>query len=236
MAFGVFLALVLFAIPLGLIYNFVCYKRSGILPLIILFIVTMLLGYVATLLYYRISLRNDPSGKIDKISWPTARNILGVTFASYMVLALTLVALAVAPNLVKIFENTLGYWFIGLWGLRDLCNEIFSSPTLDTYKDTSDSKYFNYGFLITRMDKDNIDKIIDYGRQNSGANSKSKGVEISETLPLDFDIVLSDQTIIQKLKNLVYMKYAFGHFTWIYLTSIVSLLLSMISVTMITGP
>ena len=232
MAFGVFISLVLFAIPLGLVYNFICYKRSGILPLIVLFLVTMFIGYIATLLYYRIALKNDPKGKIDKISWPTALNIMGTTLASYMVLALTLVTLAIAPNLVKIFENTLGYWFVGLWGLRDLCNTIFSSPILDPYKNTSDSNYFNYGFLITRMDTENIDAIIKYAT----STQKTKGDEMKDVLPLDFDIVLTDQTIIEKLKNLVYMKYAFGHFTWIYLTSIISLLLSMISITMITGP
>lgn len=231
MAFGIFLTLVLFAIPLGLIYNFVFYKSVNYIgmKLVFLFIMSWLLGLIATLLYYRISLKNDANAQIDKINFGTVLNISGLTLAAYMVVAITLLLLFIAPSLVKIFENTLGYWFIGLWGLQNLCNQIFTSKLLDEYKDTTDSKYFNYGFLITRIDRDNVQSILEYAKKQD--KSGKTGI-----LPLDFDIQISDDTLANQLQNLVDMKYYFGHFSWLYLTSVISLFLSMISVSMAYTP
>jgi len=230
MAFGVFLSMVLFAIPLALVYNFVFYKRSGILPPIILFILSWLLGYIATLLYYRISLKNDANAQIDKIDKAKALSILGTPLASYMIVALTLIGLAIAPSLINIFENTLGYLFIRLWNVKELCNDIFTSPTLDRYKDTSDTKYFDYGFLITRINKENVEEIFEYAKT-------PKDKRTTKPFPLDFDIAFGNTSTpknIEKLRSLVELKRSFGHFSWIYFTSVISLFLSMISVTMMS--
>ena len=236
MGFGMILSCLLFAVPLGLVYNFFYYKRSGYLPNILLFFIVYLLGYTVTLMFYRIAIKNDATAQIDKINSNKALTIMGTSLASFMILALTMFSLGVAPSLVSIFENTFGYWFIGLWGLSDLANSIFSSPTMDAIKDKTNPRDFNYNFLVTRINIKNLQDFITYGQTCNQRAAATGTASAQSLLPLDFDLRFTDQGQVDKLTNLVYLKNAFGHYMWVYLTSIISLMISMITVIISSGP
>jgi hypothetical protein len=223
--FGLILICVLFAIPLGLVYNMFFYKKKGFMPNLWLAIFTYLLGFTATLLYYRIVIMNDPEAKINKISKKTAGVIAGTTFFAFKIVAVTIIALAVNPNLVTIFENTLGYGFAKIMGLSDLTRRIFKPMHgLDELQDEKGLNVFNfdYNFLITCMSVNNVAEFL---------KCYEDGVS-HPPLPFDFTMSLGTKENAQKLENFVYMKYTFGHFVWIYFTAIISLIISMVAVTM----
>ena len=52
--------------------------------------------------------------------------------------------------------------------------------------------------------------------------------------PFDFYPVFENEGQLSKLQSLVKMKKLVGYFSWIYLTSVISLLVSLIGVTMKT--
>jgi hypothetical protein len=52
--------------------------------------------------------------------------------------------------------------------------------------------------------------------------------------PFDFKPVFENEGQLDKLKKLVNMKRLVGYFSWVYMTSIVSLIISIIAVTMKT--
>jgi hypothetical protein len=220
--FGVTLTCFLFAFPLGLFYNFVHYQNRSMFSGWILFIMTVLLGYTSNLLYYRVVVMNDITAKIDKMNSSIAGRIFGITIMSFLIVGFTLFIITINPSLTSIFENTIGMWGIGFWGLKRLANEIFYSPTMDEInKNIADSNDFNYGFLVSQFTRENVDEIIE----------ASKNCENTKKSPLllDFKLRFTTREQIHKLKDLVNMKNSLGHFMWIYLSSIVALLVSMIA-------
>lgn len=225
--FGVLLICILYAIPLALIYNLFFYKKFGFISNFILLVAAYLLGFVATLLYYRVVIMNDAEAKINKMDRNTVSYIGKTAFFSFKIVALTILALAINPSLVSIFENTIGYWFIGLFGLTELSQQIFSSKTMDPIKENSDVLEFNYNFLITRMDINNVSKFINHAKK-----CKEEEQEEDVNLPFDFTLNITTEEQMQQLENLVFTKYTFGHYIWVYLASIVSIIVSITSVTM----
>ena len=72
---------------------------------------------------------------------------------------------------------------------------------------------------------------VDYFKEDCGKQEQSTpGVD----LPFDFYPVFENEGQLSKLQSLVKMKKLVGYFSWIYLTSIISLLISVIGVTMKT--
>jgi len=225
---GVAVSCLAFSIPLAIVYNFCYYKRAGVVANLILFVVVFLLGYIVTLMFYRAIVMNTLDAEINKIGSSTAKFVLGVTFSAFMIVAITMFAIGANGKLIEIFENTFGYWFIGIWGLEELANKIFTSKTMDPIRaNVANSRDFNYNFLITRINPANLEEFKNYA-QNCDKMGGSK-------LPLDFDLVFKTQDQIDKLEDLVYLKNTAGHFAWVYLSSVVALMISMISVTM-TSP
>lgn len=239
-SFGIMFSCILFAVPLAIVYNFFYYKRPGWLSSVILFICTTLLGFTVNLMFYRMIAMGDMEAQINKMGVNSVNFVAGVTFAAFTIVAITLFAVGVNPDLVKIFENTFGFWYIHLWGLTDLCKDIFSSPSFDKYTDDpSNQKYFNYNFLITQIDLNNLQQFIEYASnpENESKDPKNENDQNQIKFPLDFDMKFTgDNDEIKrqqvKLLNLVNLKQSFGHYLWVYLSSIVALFVSMIGVIM----
>jgi hypothetical protein len=216
---GIFITCLTFAVPLGLMYSMFFYKKTSWYRIPLLFGAILGLGYLGNLMFYRIAIRGDKKAEIDKMSGRDAFFVLYNTLAGFVVVFITMFALSTNNSLVAIFENTLGYLFIHFWGVTDLCNSIFVSPKFSEYSNI-DTHDFNYNFLITRMTTQNVDEFIDAAKTCQGKMGNSN-------LPLDFYIKFEYEDQVEKLKNLVSMKYAFGHFVWVYLSSIVAMIISM---------
>jgi len=236
---GITITCLLFAVPLGLVYNFVYMgSKGGLLPNIMVFLLAYLIGFIANLLFYRVIVMNDMDAQINKVKYGTVAYVMGLTLCGFTVLLLTQFALAVAPNLITIFENTFGYWFVSLLGLSNLMRRIFSSPTLDPYVKNSRVSDFNYNFLITcikdDMDVDNIIKVMQSNKTKNERAGFAKNTEIVELFGEEFglDFVVKGDPILDgnRLKKFVHLKRAFGHYMWTYFASILSIMISMIAV------
>jgi len=214
-----------FAIPLAIIYNLFYHKAGGLGSLFIIYVGAYLMGLLFTLLYYR-SVVMHKSGDIAKMDNTTVTKIASVNTISFMIVAVTIFALAINPSLVNIFENTVGYLGLSMYGVAQLANEIFVSKELDEIQKAGD---IDYSFLITRFGVNDIANINKYFE--SGCSQRSDE-EPPFNLPTYFEMNLKDDGQLFRLIDLIYLKHTFGHFTWIYLTSIVSLLISMIALTM----
>jgi hypothetical protein len=162
---------------------------------------------------------NDKQAKIDKMGAKDALFVFWNTLASFLIVAITMFGLGTNPNLISIFENTLGYWYIHIWGLDGLMKEIVKSNIFDKI----DVKNFNYNFLITQINMNNVEDIIN-SNGKTGINS-----------PLDFTIQFDNNKKTSQtslLKSLVYTKNTFGHYVWVYLASIVAILVSILACSM----
>ena len=221
LSLGIFIACLAFALPLGLMYSMFFYKKTSWYRLPLLFASILGLGYIACLMFYRMAITGDKQSKIDKMSGADALFVFYNTLAGFIVVFVTMVALKTNPALVTIFENTHGYLFIHMWGVTDLCSNIFVSEYLSDRYSNIDPREFNYNFLITRMNIQNVEEFID-----SAKTCVNKDIGTTN-LPLDFKMNIPSTDLVDKLRNLVNLKYSFGHFVWIYLSSIVALIISM---------
>jgi hypothetical protein len=219
-----FIIVIVFPVPLALIYTFCFYKKTFWYRGLILFGLVTALGYIANLLFYRTMIMKDKEAKIDKMSRKDALYVFWNTLAAFVIVAITMFGIGTNPNLITVFENTLGYQYIQLWGLTSLMNDIVQSNLFEKI----DSNQFSYNFLITQISVENVDDIIKM------ADSKEGSTGPSDKFPLDFRIMFdADKNIKmdqqEKLRNLVATKNAFGHFMWMYLSSIVAMLVAILA-------
>ena len=226
-----FLICIGFSVPLGLWFSVVYDSTGGLANSMLIFLGAYTVGLVITLLYYRVSIQDDTEAKIDKMSKSKVSSIAGTTFASFLILLVTIIILAINPDLITIFENSIGIWVIGLLGYSDFINDIFKSSIFGKLCESSDASIFNQNFLLTCFNEKNIDVFVDYFKEDCGKQEQSTpGVD----LPFDFYPVFENEGQLSKLQSLVKMKKLVGYFSWVYLTSIISLLISVIGVTMKT--
>jgi hypothetical protein len=225
--FGAIVSCLLFSIPLWLIYVFFFHKKTYWFRSFVLFIIVYLLGSVVTLMFYRVAMMNDMNIQIDKMNINDVGFVMANTFGGFMVVAITLMGISANPFLIDIFENTFGFMFIQFFGLKDLTDEIFSSKTMDKIRENAKAYEFDYSFLITRFNLDNLEELIQYGKDCNKGNR-----DRAYRLGLDFDFILEFDEQEQRVRDIVHMKHTVGHFVWIYLASIVSLIVSMVAVMM----
>lgn len=214
-----------YLVPLILVYHFAYSRSGGFFTFLFLFIMAYLIGFLACLLFYRMAVLGK-SGEIANMPRSAVIKVMGTSFASFMIVAVTIFAIGFNPNLVKIFENTVGYSYIQLLGAGEFANTIFTSPILDKLNDETETKYFNYAFLLTAFDTKNIQQFI------QASMNKVGGEEQTNNLPFNFTLKPLEKDKIEKLEELVYTKHRIGHFTWVYLTSVLALTVSFISMTM----
>ena len=224
---GFIVTCITFIIPLGLYFSFV-YKPDGSFgTFAAIFFGSLALGIIVNLLFYR-SVVLKKSEVLDKSQ---IKYIVKMTTISFTVLLLTMFAISINPGLIKIFENTIGIWFIGVMGNSELINESFSSEIFSELSELNDSKVFNYNFLLTRLNETNIGPFVEYFQKEcDGKTDENTGVDF----PFDFKPNFEGKSTgnLMKIRDLVETKRTVGYFTWVYLTSIVSLMISIISITM----
>jgi hypothetical protein len=225
-AFGAMIACLLFSVPLGLIYRFFYHNNVYWFRNILLFFAVYLLACVINLLFYRVVIMNDQNAQIDKMGSNDVGFVMTTTFAGFFIVALTLIGLSANPLLVQIFENTIGYWLLQYFELRELTDEVFSSKTMDPIKDNAKSNEFDYSFLITRFNLDNLEELIEYGKNCKGNRDSAY------LLGLDFNFILEYDEQEKRVRDMVHLKNTIGHYIWVYLSSVVALIVSMIAVIM----
>mgnify|MGYP000394814608 FL=1 len=145
-----------FSVPLGLWFSVVYDSEGGFGNSMLIYLGAYIIGFIATLLYYRMAVQDDTEAKIDKISKSKVSSIAGSTFAAFLVLLITVVILAINPDLITIFENSIGIWVIGILGYSDFINEIFKSSIFGKLRESSDATIFNQNFLLTQFNEKNI--------------------------------------------------------------------------------
>ena len=220
-----------FSVPLGLWFSVVYDSEGGFGNSMLIYLGAYIIGFIATLLYCRMAVQDDTEAKIDKISKSKVSSIAGSTFAAFLVLLITVVILAINPDLITIFENSIGIWVIGILGYSDFINEIFKSSIFGKLRESSDATIFNQNFLLTQFNEKNIEEFVKFFKEDCGKQEQSTpGMDF----PFDFYPVFENEGQLSKLQSLVKMKKLVGYFSWIYLTSVISLLVSLIGVTMKT--
>lgn len=220
-----------FIVPLGLWFSMVYTVSGGVVNSLLLFFGIYGLALLVTLLYYRMGVQDDVEAKIDKISSGKVKSIMATTFASFCILLITLLVLAMNPELVTIFENTIGIWVLGVLGHSGFLTEIFKSELFSQLQEES-PKMFNQNFLLTCFSNDNIGPFMEYYKKHCSGEAVQNETNVS--LPFDFRPHFTNEGQLFKLRSLVAQKRTIGYFTWVYLTSIVSLVISITSVTMKT--
>tara|TARA_B000000557_G_C20788079_1_gene449631 strand:+ start:608 stop:1309 length:702 start_codon:yes stop_codon:yes gene_type:complete len=218
-----------YLVPLILVYHFAYSRSGGFFTFLFLFVMAYLIGFLACLLFYRMAVLGK-SGQIANMPRSTVIKVMGTSFASFMIVAVTIFAIGFNPNLVKIFENTVGYSYIQLLGAGEFANSIFTSPILDQLNDETETKYFNYAFLLTAFDTKNIQQFIQASMNKVGGEQEQ--TTTTNNLPFNFTLKPLEKDKIEKLEEFVYTKHRIGHFTWVYLTSVLALTVSFISMTM----
>jgi|TARA_Y100000389_G_scaffold203997_1_gene254455 hypothetical protein len=164
------------------------------------------------------------SGGIGSLTNTQVLTIMTTTLIAYMVVALTIIAIGLNRGMVEIFENTLGYGYIQLFGSTAFANKIFSSKQFDNVKDNMNDGSFNYGFLLTIFNTRNINEFVEALTSSPEGSDNSK-------LPFDFQLK-ADKDQIEKLEDYIYTKHRIGHFSWVYFTSIIAMTISMIAMGM----
>ena len=217
-----------YLVPLILVYHFAYSRSGGFFTFLFLFVMAYLIGFLACLLFYRMAVLGK-SGQIANMPRSTVIKVMGTSFASFMIVAVTIFAIGFNPNLVKIFENTVGYSYIQLLGAGEFANSIFTSPILDQLNNETETKYFNYAFLLTAFDTKNIQQFIQASMNKVGEEGEQ--APTTNNLPFEFKLKPLEKDKIEKLEEFVYTKHRIGHFTWVYLTSVLALTVSFISMT-----
>ena len=222
-----------FIVPLGLWFSIAYNSAGGMLNTFLLFIGIYGFAFLVTLMYYRMAVQDDMEAKIDKITTGKVKSIAATTLASFSLVLITIFILSVNPELITIFENSIGIWFIGVSGNRYFANEIFKSETFSKLKEfeNKNSGIFDQSFLLTCFNNENIDHFIKYFKKTCSQQERD---EAGVSLPFDFIPKFENEGQLNKLRNLVSLKRLVGYFSWIYFTSIMSLIISIISVTMKT--
>jgi len=226
---ALFIICIAFAVPLGLWFSVVYSEGGGIANMLFVFGGVYGFALLATLMFYRMGVQDKDD--ISNISKNKINSIAKTTFAACSIVLTTIFILAVNPSLITILEDSIGIWVLGIMGNRGFMNTIFKSEIFSKLDEYSDSKIFDSSCLLTRFHKDNIDTFIKYFKESCNKQDQTSfGVDF----PFDFKPVFENEGQLEKLKNLVNMKHSIGYFSWIYLTSIVSLIISIIAVTMKT--
>ena len=217
---------ILLIIPLGLWFSYVYSPDGSILTYIMLFLGAVLLGFLANMFFYKMVTSNS-SKKIERSQMYT---IMGTTASSFMILFLTMFALGVNPKLITIFENTIGIWFVTkVMGNQGFFNTVFKSDIFDELSEHNDENIFDYTFILSRLNDKNIGQFVEYYKKTI---DEIKGTTNGVDLPFDFKSNFKDEGQLIKLSQMVETKRTVGYFTWYYLTSAISLMVSIIAMTM----
>jgi len=149
------------------------------------------------------------------------------TIFVFGIVGTTFIIIGNIPSLVEVFENTFGYYLINsfLYKLKNLM-KIFKSKYFPNFD-------IPYEILITRFDipsfHDTLNSLIE---TNDNPKENPLTDELSNDFYVDFKSVDKEIVDIKNgLLKMVFVKNNAGHFTWIYIASVVSVLLTMNTIT-----
>jgi hypothetical protein len=223
---GILVTCVVFFVPVAIFYRFLYFKTTvGLFSGLALFFVIYVAGALANALFYRMVILGDEKMQIDKMSMRSLARVFSITFAGFLgILGITMSTVALNPSMVDVFENTIGFWYISGSKLSELLAKLFVSPTFDKFNGS-----LSYDFLITKMNQTNIDSLIGTIEEVQCGDDALK-----TAAGFDFTFKKHPQAKknIDELRELVDLKYSVGHFTWVYIGSVFSLMVSMVALIM----
>jgi hypothetical protein len=237
---GVIVTSLLFFFPVGLFYMFIFYKSDlAFIDGVYLFLTIYLIGATACLMYYRFIVVGDDKIQIEKLDLSVVSTVFRKSFVAFFgILGFTLVAISLNPSMVRIFENTVGFSVCQWWGVNELLQQMLRSDLFDKVsnnmvRDDMD-QYMNYDFLITMWNQEDKEKLK---QTIESTCSKNVGNDAVKKRDLKFDFYWNASTItkekLEKLIGFIDLKYYVGHFTWVYVASLFSLMTSLVATIMV---
>ena len=155
--------------------------------------------------------------EVFKIKEPV--NILTITSILFItIVGSTFFIIGNIPSLVEVFENTFGYFIINkFFGLKDTMKNIFKTKQFDKTVDGEDSKFeMPFNILITPFDIPKFNDMFDaLPKESDGETDFYLNPDLKED-------ELED--VRKNILKLVFIKNNVGHFTWIYVASIITIL------------
>jgi len=234
---GVIVTTILFMFPVGLFYMFIYYKSQvAFIDGVYLFFSIYVIGALASLMYYRFVIGKDEFIEIDKMSLGTVSAVFGKCFLAFFgILGFTMVAITLNPSLIRIFENTVGFAVCRSLGVNDLLNRMLKSDLFSKVSsgmaEKDKEEYMNYDFLLTMWNLSDKEKLEENIR--AACKDTSSGAS-KRDLKFDFywNTKLITEETLKELMDFIDLKYYVGHFTWIYIASTFSLLVSLVTTVM----
>lgn len=138
----------------------------------------------------------------------------------------TYVAISLVPSLVEIFENTIGFTWIKTFSNAEEKLKIIKSRTYPSFDIPSE-------ILITKFSQENFNDMFE-GLLQKQIDANNLPEQANEVM-LDFFIDVNEGNLKKKhevkdtLFQLVKIKNKVGHMVWIYVSSLVAMLVTLIS-------
>ena len=155
---------------------------------------------------------------IDFIGIKEPLNILKITSIYYIgFVATTFIIIENIPSLVEVFENTFGYWIIGLWPISQYIFKL--DETMEIFK----SKMFSEksGFIIP------FDILLTLFELPTFNEAYKKYKDNKSTTDNSIDFYIDDDDDNTKKNDLLYLVFAknnIGHMIWIYIACVITMM------------
>ena len=144
-----------------------------------------------------------------------------VSIAFWGITGSTFMAISLIPNLVEIFENTVGYnWINMFYNLKEKM-KIIKSRTYPNFDVPSH-------ILITKFDEENFNNMFS-GLMEQNVSGNTNEMVLDFFIDVKPDDINKKKEVQETLFQLVKVKQKMGHFTWIYLSSFASMIVSLIA-------
>ena len=148
----------------------------------------------------------------------------------------TFIIIGNIPSLVEVFENTLGYWLLGL-SYFNLTKTMKSFKSKHFTNITENEKFeIPFNVLLTTFNIYEFNETFTsfISEKNNNGGNGNNGDNTTNDISADFYLDIHDDpknNYKNELLNLVCIKNSVGHFTWVYIASIISILLTINSMT-----
>jgi len=146
-------------------------------------------------------------------------NILTITSILFItIVGSTFFIIGNIPSLVEVFENTFGFFIINtFFGLKDTMKNIFKTKQFDKTIEGEDSTFeMPFNILITPFDIPKFNDMFDALPKDSDGETD---------FYLNPDLTTEQLEDVRKnMLKLVFVKNNVGHFTWIYVASVITIL------------
>ena len=141
------------------------------------------------------------------------KSVLAIIYVCFFsIISTTFVLLELAPYLVDIFENTLGYLFLFIpylnWNNKIIMFSKMFEQVAPVAVPTDTNNNNSYAFLITTISLLNMEKAIE------SLKALTIGIKLDPAIDANADNY-------KTIKELVLLKHSVGHFVWIYFATLI---------------